>query len=112
MLTVAMLLGVMPADLLGGIASVKAAETVHEVNFVGIDSSVTSDKANIPEGSTYGDGYFKVIGSKATFRYSEKRDNIVLNCLRIINQEYNLRYLESHQFQFLQAVQEVVKIPI
>lgn len=73
MLTVAMLLGVMPVDLLGGIASVKAAETVHEVNFVGIDSSVTSDKANIPEGSTYGDGYFKVIGSKATFRYSEKK---------------------------------------
>ena len=33
MLTVAMLLGVMPVDLLGGIASVKAAETVHEVNF-------------------------------------------------------------------------------
>ena len=73
MLTVAMLLGVMPVDMLGGIASVKAAETVHEVNFVGIDSSVTSDKANIPEGSTYGDGYFKVIGSKATFRYSEKK---------------------------------------
>ena len=34
MLTVAMLLGVMPVDLLGGIASVKAAETVHEVNLI------------------------------------------------------------------------------
>lgn len=64
MLTVAMLLGVMPVDLLGGIASVKAAETVHEVNF---------KKLSVPEGEktqsttavitpiTYGD-YFKASG--------------------------------------------------
>ena len=73
MLTVAMLLGVMPVELLGGIASVKAAETVHEVNFVSIDTSVTEDKTNIPQGSTYGDGYFKVIGSTVVFRYDSKK---------------------------------------
>lgn len=62
MLTVAMLLGVMPVELLGGIASVKAAEAVHEVNFTTLSVPEGAQKdASVPAGR-YED-YFDVAGT-------------------------------------------------
>lgn len=62
MLTVAMLLGVMPVDLLGGIASVKAAETVHEVNFTKIPAEGKTDKGSFTN-DMLGDSYYTLVGS-------------------------------------------------
>ena len=62
MLTVAMLLGVMPVDLLGGIASVKAAETVHEVNFTKIPAEGKADKGSFTN-DMLGDSYYTLVGS-------------------------------------------------
>ncbi len=62
MLTVAMLLGVMPVDLLGGIASVKAAETVHEVNFTKISAEGKTDKDPFTN-DMMGDSYYTLVGS-------------------------------------------------
>lgn len=62
MLTMAMLLGVMPVDLLGGIASVKAAETVHEVNFTKIPAEGKTDKGSFTN-DMLGDSYYTLVGS-------------------------------------------------
>ena len=62
MLTVAMLLGVMPVDMLGGIASVKAAETVHEVNFTKISAEGKTDKGPFTN-DMMGDSYYTLVGS-------------------------------------------------
>lgn len=62
MLTVAMLLGVMPVDLLGGIAGVKAAETVHEVNFTKIPAEGKTDKGSFTN-DMLGDSYYTLVGS-------------------------------------------------
>lgn len=62
MLTVVMLLGVMPVDLLGGIASVKAAETVHEVNFTKISAEGKTDKGPFTN-DMMGDSYYTLVGS-------------------------------------------------
>ena len=62
MLTVAMLLGVMPVDLLGGIASVKAAETVHEVNFTKIPAEGKTDKGSFTN-DMMADSYYTLVGS-------------------------------------------------
>lgn len=59
MLTVAMLLGVMPVDLLGGIASVKAAETVHKVDFT--KGTATNDTAPVSTGKY--DDYYSISGA-------------------------------------------------
>lgn len=58
MLTVAMLLGVLPVDMLGGIASVKAAETVHEVDFT--KGTATGDTAPVSTGKY--DDYYSISG--------------------------------------------------
>lgn len=62
MLTVAMLLGVMPVDLLGGIASVKAAETVHAVDFTKISAEGKTDKGPFTN-DMMGDSYYTLVGS-------------------------------------------------
>lgn len=71
MLTVAMLLGVMPVDLLGGIASVKAAETVHKVNFTEIpvegkegDDPFTNDMMADSYYTLFGDAICKLNSGK------------------------------------------------
>lgn len=62
MLTVAMLLGVMPVDLLGGIASVKAAETVHEVNFTKLPVEGKKDTDPFTN-DMMADSYYALVGS-------------------------------------------------
>ena len=62
MLTVAMLLGVMPVDLLGGIASVKAAETVHEVNFTKLPAEGKKDTDPFTN-DMMADSYYALVGS-------------------------------------------------
>lgn len=62
MLTVAMLLGVMPLDLLGGIASVKAAETVHEVNFTKLPVEGKKDTDPFTN-DMMADSYYALVGS-------------------------------------------------
>lgn len=62
MLTVAMLLGVMPVDLLGGIASVKAAETVHEVNFTKLPVEEKKDTDPFTN-DMMADSYYALVGS-------------------------------------------------
>lgn len=62
MLTVAMLLGVMPVDLLGGIASVEAAETVHEVNFTKLPVEGKKDTDPFTN-DMMADSYYALVGS-------------------------------------------------
>lgn len=62
MLTVAMLLGVVPVDLLGGIASVKAAETVHEVNFTKLPAEGKKDTDPFTN-DMMADSYYALVGS-------------------------------------------------
>lgn len=76
MLTVAMLLGVLPVDMLGGIVSVKAAENSHSVEFTSISSEGKTDKAAIEAGTAFGDGdYFKTVGS-VTYRVDAGKETI------------------------------------
>lgn len=83
MLTVAMLLGVMPVDLLGGIASVKAAETVHEVNFTKIPAEGKKDDDPFTN-DMMTDSYYTLFG-EATCRLNGKATKVT--AVQLTNKE-------------------------
>ena len=98
-LTIALLLGMLPADLLGGVAQVHASETVEDVSgndsesislfsnesisllsaeegtYVfdasTLDSTDVTDKAAVAEGTKWVDDYFEVVGTAMTYRVND-----------------------------------------